>query len=1465
MPKPIVALCVAVSAIMVSFAVPAIFPVVPQGTFHTGNETKQNLAIICPPPVTVSVPSNTCTVFVNIPPPASNDPNCPIVLLSNDLTGTSDPSGNFTPRIFTLAWTVEDDCGSMMTCNQVISVTDNTAPVLVCPQNIVLSCSISEAAPYNSLQSFLAAGGQSSDNCTLDSISFTLVSQQIVPQPIPLPITIYSRVYRIRDIHTNEATCMQSLTVGDLIPPVITCPPDVTTGNSDDGRNTTVIVDMPVTSDNCAVESFINDYNDTPDASDFYPVGTTLVNWTVTDTSGNTATCQMSVIVFDNTPPDIFCPDEELYQCLDELPLPYPDYLAFEAAGGDATDETALDTTSFSLVDEFSDDLSCPETITRVYVISDEAGNTSTCSQEFIVNDQTRPVIQTPDVLPDLSCNQTLPVPQTLLVTDNCGNFEIEGTVLPFTPNICNGYVVTHQWTATDDCGNQANPVSVSFFVQPDLLGPVITQPADITVNTDNNLCVANVTVPPLSVSDNCSQFSITNNITNTSNASGVYPLGTTQIRWTVTDACGNVSTSNQHVTVIDNQGPNLICKANLVIALNDFINDEVPATHFIESVTDNCNGTIEVTGRRTTPSCGTAGTPPFGPLVPFCCDDVPVSGIMVEIKATDERNRTTTCMVAVDVQDNIPPIIHDPLPDITISCEYPLNLNDLSAFGTFVAEGQPREEIIIPDHFYLPSGFAGLDGVYFDNCPDVMVSVDADVQLTMCNQGTISRNFTLEDAQGNTVEHTQTIYVTDVNPFNQQDIQWPQQEVFLNNCSIVNPNPSVSGRPVLNNDKCSQAAATYTDLTFPNNAYCRVIRRTWTVIDWCRYIPNTQTGRWTFQQFIYISNDVPPVISPGVCDTLYTCTPNGSCTGQLQLSASGTDDCLPVNITWTYKIDEGNNNSIEFTGTGSSFSRSVSRGSHRVIWEAKDGCGNVSSCQKIIHIKECKAPAGIVHHGLAANLSAPMGMAAMNARLFNNGSSDNCTTASKLRFSYSTNTSDTVRTFDCSMLGTLPLQIWVTDLEGNQTIVNTYVVVQDNNNVCNNLQRIIVAGTVRTVDSLPLPETKIMLEGGETYHDQMTNEEGKFCFQNLGMFNDYTVAGERKEEQLRGVSTLDLVLIQRHILEIEKLDNPYSLLAADVDASGKINTLDLVSLRKLILGTVDTFPDNRPWIFVKENQTYIDPENPWMENLAFQFENMDTSRQNTDFTGVKAGDVNHSYSQDLLSSLTERRTAGQAEFHVEDVVLPKDKVASVSFRAKNYRNLVAQQFTLELNGDVEYAGFEAVDLPLTTEQIAQVKKNGKTYITCAFHATDPVDTEDGNILFNLLFRAKTDTRAGKTVSLNHDITPSMVYSSDYERKPVAMFFTSQRKPETALIKQNIPNPFKEETTLEFILTARSPVQYTIYDGAGKMVYKGTAEGNPGLNSLSIGQKELGNARGVLFVKMKSDELNEVVRMLRIE
>lgn len=1462
MPKPIFALCMTLCVYLASYGFHSFnYTISEENNSLEKEEIVAPLALLCPAPVTISVPANACTVMVNIPLPTSDDPMCPIVSLSNNRTGTNNPSGMYSPETFVLVWTISDACGNTRTCDQLISITDNTAPILECPQNILVPCGISDAPAYGDIDAFLAAGGQSTDNCVLDSLSFELVSQNIV---MIFPVVRYSRVYRIFDIHTNQATCMQSITISDLEPPTIICPPDITTGNSDDGRNTMVIVDMPITDDNCAVATVINDYNDTNDASDFYPVGTTFITWTATDTAGNTATCQMSVFVFDNSPPEITCPDEEQYGCLDDVPLPYADLDEFLAAGGDVSEETQLDSMSFNLLEENSDGMSCPETITRIYVVSDTAGNSATCTQQFIVDDQTVPVIQTPANLPDINCNTPLPTPQILTATDNCGNVNATGTVLPFTPNICNGYTVTHRWTATDACGNMAIPVTRSFLVRPDTQGPVITPPANITVNTNNNLCTANVTVPALVVTDNCSTFSITNNFTNTANASGIYPIGTTVVLWTVTDLCGNTATVNQSVTVVDNQGPNLICKTNLVIALNDFINDLVPAGHFVESAVDNCGGSVQLAARRMNVVCGVPGSNTFGPTVPFCCADVPLNDIMVEIRATDARGLVTTCMVNVDVQDNMLPIIHDELPDISISCAFPLNLNNLSVFGTFVAEGQPRANIQIPDHFYLPSGFAGRDGVYFENCSATVTST-VNNNLNMCNTGTIERVFTITDGQGLTATSTQTITVIDVNPFNQADITWPQQNVYLNDCTITNPNPNITGRPVLNNDKCSQAAATSTDMTFPNNAYCRVIRRTWTVVDWCTYVPNTNQGRWTFDQYIYITNTVPPTINPDVCQAATVCTPNGGCSGVLSFTANGTDDCTPVQLTWSYKIDEGNNNTIDFSGNGNTINRPVGRGVHKIIWEARDGCGNKSSCEKLVTVRECKAPTGIVFHGLAVNLPAPMGMATITAANFNNGSSDNCTPAGQLRFSFSANVSNTTRVFDCSHLGQQPLQIWVTDLEGNQTIVNTFIVVQDNHNVCNSLGRISLAGVVTTVDKKELVDTKVILEGGETSADRMTDEQGKYCFENLGMFNDYRIVSERTSEPMRGVSTLDLVLIQRHILGMEKLSTPEKYIAADIDRSGKINSVDLVTLRKLILGSVDTFPNNKPWEFVKEGQQFLDMENPWLENLAFSVENLDSSRMNTNFIGIKIGDVNHSYSSDLVSGLVSSRSVTAPQMIMEDILMKGGELTSVPVTAKNLKNVFGYQFTIELQNGVVYNGFEAVNMPLMPEQITKVVKDGRTYITCAFHDIEGISIADGEIIFNLLLTPGQDVRLSRAMSMSHDITPSKVYSGEGSMNVLTLQFKAPARPEMAEIKQNNPNPFKEETTIQYQLVEKGLVSLTVFDGAGKMVFRTQTEGNAGLNSITLGQKELGESAGILFVKIKSGTFNEVVKMLRIE
>lgn len=60
----------------------------------------------------------------------------------------------------------------------------------------------------------------------------------------------------------------------------------------------------------------------------------------------------------------------------------------------------------------------------------------------------------------------------------------------------------------------------------------------------------------------------------------------------------------------------------------------------------------------------------------------------------------------------------------------------------------------------------------------------------------------------------------------------------------------------------------------------------------------------------------------------------------------------------------------------------------------------------------------------------------------------------------------------------------------------------------------------------------------------------------------------------LNGISTFDLVLISKHILNIETLNCPMSRIAADVNNSGTITANDMVTLRQLILNIITEYPD---------------------------------------------------------------------------------------------------------------------------------------------------------------------------------------------------------------------------------------------------------------------------------------------------
>jgi len=139
----------------------------------------------------------------------------------------------------------------------------------------------------------------------------------------------------------------------------------------------------------------------------------------------------------------------------------------------------------------------------------------------------------------------------------------------------------------------------------------------------------------------------------------------------------------------------------------------------------------------------------------------------------------------------------------------------------------------------------------------------------------------------------------------------------------------------------------------------------------------------------------------------------------------------------------------------------------------------------------------------------------------------------------------------------------------------------------------------------------------------------------------DYVIDPVKTDGVNNGVSTLDLVLIQRHIVGLGDLEGVYNLIAADINNDDKISSFDIVDLRKVILGINDTFTNNDSWRFVDANHPFVDPTDPWFTEIpeSYIINNLNGDMI-IDFTAIKVGDVNNSVElPNAVSTSTEVRS----------------------------------------------------------------------------------------------------------------------------------------------------------------------------------------------------------------------------------
>ena len=153
------------------------------------------------------------------------------------------------------------------------------------------------------------------------------------------------------------------------------------------------------------------------------------------------------------------------------------------------------------------------------------------------------------------------------------------------------------------------------------------------------------------------------------------------------------------------------------------------------------------------------------------------------------------------------------------------------------------------------------------------------------------------------------------------------------------------------------------------------------------------------------------------------------------------------------------------------------------------------------------------------------------------------------------------------------------------------------------------------------IPNTKVMLSGAGL---DSTLVSGTYTL-NEPSGGNYTIRVTKNNDvaKANGVTAVDLALIQSHILGKNPLNSKYKYIAADVNGDGSITAVDLVYIKRLILGIDSVFPVKKLWVFVDSSYIFPDTTHPSPLKDSISIIGLSVNKLNQTFIGIKLGDVN--------------------------------------------------------------------------------------------------------------------------------------------------------------------------------------------------------------------------------------------------
>ncbi len=1120
------------------------------------------------------------------------------------------------------------------------------------------------------------------------------------------------------------------------------------------------------------------------------------------------------------------------YESLDLIPddtlgggPSFPDLgedVTFTLSGTPRTYDVSMATLCGVAFARYEDDLAenCKDefkqVIDRLWTLEDQFGNQDTCTQRIYVRNTTLSLVETfqvlsADCISDFeSLNSSgLPDPVSSGFPMIAGGYDVGvcGT-LRTTYNdtefpLCGlGKKVVRDWVLIDWCSDQVLELTQIIRIE-DKKAPVILDTlVDMSISSDPFICGGTNIDLPLPTYDDCNLDEVILEVIyetyndagqriKKNNGSSLFIseiittdiVQTFEIEYILTDPCGNEARDTMMLTISDTEPPVAVCDQFTVISVGGNGNSIVNAVTFDDLSVDNC-GIAKYEARKLNGSCfmDTAYTDDLR----FCCEEVGDT-ILVEFKVTDLAGNFNICEVQVSIQDKFRPVIICPV-DKTIDCA--ADYNDLSITG------EPTVR---------------------DNCDFLDVSYEDDNMLDQCYQGTILRTWKVVDKGGFVVTCVQEITIVEDSMFNMTQAMFPADTTIFG-CN-VSLEPEFTGSPMVLTTSCAMVDATYSDLFFydVDNACVKVLRE-WTVIDWCQRDENN-SGLWKEEQIIKLQSDVGPVFLNMARDTSY-CINSTDCADIVTLTGSAIDGdaCTPVDeLEWSYGIynDIG---AIITSGEGNEVSAILDEGSYSIVFEAVDGCDNAALDTVRFEVVDCTSPmisCPAVQPSLVLN---PEGFVALSVSdIVDITLADNCDDSTQISLSFSKDEIVDVLTYTCSDLNNgisdRFVKIYATDQSANVDSCELFVQIRDNSdNLCggSGSDTLMVAGALATRDGVHIPGVTVTLFSEGADRSLMTDETGVFSFDGLTVGEDYTVSFEKDTEHDDGVTTLDILIAQRHILGVRTFESPYQVIASDVDNNGRVTVLDLVRLRRLVLGLDERFVanDQKSWRFVDASQIFENVKSPFPFTETIDITFMDESSLAVDFMGVKIGDVNSSNSISSLLAAETRSASVQVGVKTEGDV--------VHFIAREDAIVNGLQFNFDNLSDRLVEAIVPGVVELADDNYFINRKELNISWTDAYEG---VMLQKGDVLFSVKVKSEVATEQviSSFMQEKSEWISEDLIGKQMEFIKVDESLTIHNQSVISNVK-NHPNPFIDYTNISFSISREADLKVELLDQSGRVL-----------------------------------------------